>query len=180
MGTYVGFVRAINVAGHATVPMTALKQAFVAAGCADVRTLIQSGNVVFDVPLKKEKSAFRAIQAQLDKLLDGRDVVVFRALRHVAELVADSPFAKSDTGASVKLYVAFLAGEPPNRPAFPIALPREALEAIGMRGLDVFIVSRRKQNGMFGFPNNFIEDALRVHATTRNWSTVAKIAALAG
>jgi hypothetical protein len=33
-----------------------------------------------------------------------------------------------------------------------------------------FIVSRRKKNGFFGFPNNFIEQQLRIPATTRNWS----------
>ena len=50
MRAYVGFLRAINVAGHATVRKDALKQAFVAAGCKDVRTFIQSGNVLFSCP----------------------------------------------------------------------------------------------------------------------------------
>jgi uncharacterized protein (DUF1697 family) len=40
-------------------------------------------------------------------------------------------------------------------------------------------VSRPKKNGFFGFPNNFIEERLGVSATTRNWSTVTKIANLA-
>ncbi len=38
----------------------------------------------------------------------------------------------------------------------------------------------RKKNGFFGFPNNFIEDALDVPATTRNWSTMTKIVELVG
>jgi hypothetical protein len=41
----------------------------------------------------------------------------------------------------------------------PIA--RARLEAIGTRGEDVFLVSRRKPNGMYGFPNNFIEGCCR-------------------
>jgi len=36
-------------------------------------------------------------------------------------------------------------------------------------------VARRKKNGWFGFPNDFIEKQLGVVGTTRNWSTVKKI-----
>ncbi len=48
--THVAFLRAINVAGHAVVNMTDLRDAFAAAACGNVRSLIQSGNVVFESP----------------------------------------------------------------------------------------------------------------------------------
>jgi len=47
-----------------------------------------------------------------------------------------------------------------------------------MKNLDVFTVSRRKKDGFYGFPNNFIEQELGVVATSRNWSTVTRIAEL--
>jgi uncharacterized protein (DUF1697 family) len=56
---------------------------------------------------------------------------------------------------------------------------KEALEAIEMKSREVFIVSRRKQNGFYGFPNNFIEQELGVSATTRNWSTLTRLVAFA-
>ena len=56
-----------------------------------------------------------------------------------------------------------------------ISLPKERVEAIAMTDREVFIVSRRKKNGFYGFPNNFIEKELGVPATTRNWSTVTRI-----
>ena len=37
-----------------------------------------------------------------------------------------------------------------------------------MRDREVYIISRRKTNGFFGFPNNFIEERLGVPATSRN------------
>ena len=55
---------------------------------------------------------------------------------------------------------------------------RLGLEAIGMRGNDVLIVSRRKPNGMYGFPANWLEGELGVAATARNWSTVRKLVEL--
>lgn len=44
---YVALLRAINVGGTAKLPMADLRRMFEAAGCDDVRTYIQSGNVVF-------------------------------------------------------------------------------------------------------------------------------------
>lgn len=38
-----------------------------------------------------------------------------------------------------------------------------------------FHLSRRRKNGWFGFPNNFVEKQLGVIATTRNWTIVGKI-----
>jgi hypothetical protein len=49
------------------------------------------------------------------------------------------------------------------------------MTAVSMAKREVFLVSRLKPNGFFGFPNNFVEEALGVPATTRNWSTVMKI-----
>lgn len=77
-----------------------------------------------------------------------------------------------------KLYVVFLSRKPRVTPSLPIALPKEALEIVAIDGREVFVVSQRKTNGMYGFPNNFVEKELDVSATTRNWSTVTKIVAL--
>jgi uncharacterized protein (DUF1697 family) len=46
--TYIAFLRAVNVGGHAIVKMEALGNAFTASRCHNVRTYIQSGNVVFE------------------------------------------------------------------------------------------------------------------------------------
>ena len=96
----------------------------------------------------------------------------------IEELVGTVPFKDVEAGPATKLYVAFLSQKPRNRPTFPLVLSKEGLEAIAMRGREVFVVSRPKKNGFFGFPNNFIEKEFGISATTRNWSTVTKIAAL--
>jgi hypothetical protein len=64
---------------------------------------------------------------------------------------------------------------PPRKPGFPLRWPKEALEAIGMTDLGVFVVSRRTPNGFYRFPNTFVEKELGVPATSRNWSTATKI-----
>lgn len=71
--------------------------------------------------------------------------------------------------------ITFLSQKPVRRPKFPLLSPKEALEAFAMVNLEVFTISRRKKNGFHGFPNGFIEKELGVSATSRNWSTLAKI-----
>ena len=48
----IAFLRGINVGGHKKVPMAALKKAFEAMGFRDVRTVLASGNVIFEAPGK--------------------------------------------------------------------------------------------------------------------------------
>jgi hypothetical protein len=50
------------------------------------------------------------------------------------------------SGEVVELYVAFLSQRPRNKPKFPFASSKEGLEAIAMRGQEVFVVSRPKKN----------------------------------
>lgn len=175
MPTHVAFLRAINVGGHAIVKMTALRDAFAAAGCKNVRTLIQSGNVVFDAPAETTAALVQRIRAKLRDLLGDEPGVFFRTIRDIARLVKLAPFKRFATRRGIKLYVAFLSQKPRRRPRFPLRSASEALDVIGMKRLEVFVVSGRKKNGFYGFPNALVEKELGVPATSRNWSTIMKI-----
>ena len=179
MPRYVAFLRAINVAGHGTLKMTDLREAFEQAGASDIRTVIQSGNVLFDSAKRDAPAIIRRVRAALPGSSNEGPEVVLRGLGDVRALVARDPFAGYAKSGRIKFYVAFLAREPARVPPLPIVSAKDALEAIAIEGCEAFIVSRLKPSGFFGFPNNFIEGALGVTATTRNWSTVTAIARLA-
>jgi uncharacterized protein (DUF1697 family) len=178
MNQYVAFLRAINVAGHAIVKMDDLRDAFTAAGCAGVRTCIQSGNVIFESSAEDAAAVFQRVRARLRSLLGEEPGVSFRTVHDVEKIVRGSPFKSFEAEPGIKLYVAFLSRKPESSPRLPLLQPKEALEAIAIKNLEVFIVSRRKKSGFYGFPNNFIEKELGVSATTRNWSTVTRIVEL--
>jgi uncharacterized protein (DUF1697 family) len=175
MTTYVALLRAINVAGHAIVKMDALKGSFTVAGCGNVRTYIQSGNVIFDCAEQRAAAVFKKVHAELRVLVGGEPTIVYRRIDELERLVNAGPFATLRSGAETKRYVTFLAAVPARKPRFPLTSTVEQLEAIAMTDLDVFTLSGPKKSGFYGFPNNFIEKALGVPATTRNWSTVLKI-----
>jgi uncharacterized protein (DUF1697 family) len=172
--TQVAFLRAINVGGRAVVRMADVQSAFEAAGCSSVKTFIASGNVLFEAPEVTDALRTR-IAANVGRLLGAEPVIVYRSMGDLERLVRAAPFGAMAGDARLKLYVAFAADKTKQRPRFPLVLPKEELEAIGMKNRDVLIVSRRKPNGMYGFPNNWIEKELGITSTARNWSTVTKI-----
>ncbi len=173
MAQHVAFLRAVNVAGHASVKMVDVCSAFESAGCRNVRFYIQSGNILFEAP-SKNAALLARVATRLEPLIGKEPEIMVRTAADVARIVQRAPFGRLHP--SVKLYVAFLAAEPRALPALPIVSSKEALEVVAIDNRDAFIVSRRKKNGMYGFPNNFIEQQLGVAATIRNWSTVTKIA----
>ena len=175
MATYVAFLRAINVAGHPIVKMTDLRDTFAAAGCKNVRTYIQSGNVVFECAKDKAPAMFRKVQMKVQLLLRSEPQILFRKLSELEEIIKAAPFDCLKSESPVKLYVAFLADSPRVKPRLPLVSEKEAVEAIAIKNREAFIVTRQKPSGFFGFPNNFIEKELGVAATSRNWSTVTKI-----
>ena len=153
--------------------------AFAGAGCANVRTFIASGNILFDAPRSVGRALDARIRAELARLL-ARPVIVYRTVDQLQAIVNEAPFATLVNDPRLKLYVIFLAAPPKTGPSYPLSLRKEGLEAIGTTRAtgDVLIVSRQKPSGMYGFPNNWIEQALDVTGTTRTWSTVTKVAAL--
>ena len=172
---YAAFLRAINVGGHATVRMTDLRDAFLAAGCTNVRTVIQSGNVVFEAPAAVRPAVVKRVCRRLESLV-GKDPGVFvRTHRELASLVEADPFRTFAGEQGVKLYVAFLGGEPARVPRLPLRSDTESVEAFATNGRDVFIVSRKKRGNFYGFPNGVVEKEFGVAATTRNWNTVVRV-----
>jgi uncharacterized protein (DUF1697 family) len=175
MSVYIAFIRAINVAGHPRVKMNEVRDAFAAAGCRKVRSFIQSGNLIFESHGLEPAKLVEKVRAKLISMLHDDCDIILRSAASVEELVDATPFKDVKSGSGIKLYVAFLSRLSRIRPHLPLVSRKEALEVISVTGLEVFIVSRCKENGFFGFPNNFVENEFGVPATSRNWSTITRI-----
>ncbi len=87
---YVALLRGINVGGRNKVPMADLRSAFEDAGHGDVRTYIQSGNVLFTA-----SSAGAALEADVETMLERRLgyplVVVVRSHSQLRSIVQRAP-----------------------------------------------------------------------------------------
>jgi uncharacterized protein (DUF1697 family) len=178
MSAYVAFIRAINVAGHPRIRMNAVRDAFAAAGCRQVRTYIHSGNVIFDSPGQERARLLEKVRARLGCMLHDECDIMLRSARWVQDLVKAAPFKDVESGSGTKLYVAFLSRRPRIKLRLPLVSSTDALEIVAASGNEAFVISRRKENGFFGFPNNFVEKEFGVPATSRNWSTITRIVRL--
>lgn len=177
MARYVALLRAVNVAGHARIPTDELARLFAAAGAQEVISFGHAGNFLFSAPRGAAAIATR-VRGEIGRRHGEQPLIVLRTAAELRELVAAEPFAACTAAAADKRYVTFLARKPRSEPALPLSAAAERLTALELRGRDVLLLSGPKPNGFYGFPNAFVETAFGVQATTRNWSTVARLAKL--
>jgi uncharacterized protein (DUF1697 family) len=177
MARYVALLRAVNVAGHARISAIELARIFRAAGARDVSSFGHAGNLLFSAARSPSAIVARARDA-IGHRHGERPLIVVRSASELRDLMAADPFARCGAARTDKLYVVFLARKSRKPPVLPIESPVERLKAFECRGRDVLLVSGRKPNGFYGFPNAFVETAFRVAATTRNWTTVTRLAKL--
>jgi len=174
---YVALLRAVNVGGR-SVDKDTLRDAFARAGGRNVRTVIQTGNVLFEAAAATVDGVVAGACRRLRPALGIEPVVMVRSAAEIARLLRQGPFAGTAAPAIVKRYIVFLSRPPLKRPRLPLLLPKEALDLVHVSKRECWVVSRRKPNGWYGFPGEFVEAAVGVAGTARNWSTVTKLAAL--
>lgn len=176
MTVYVSMLRAVNVGGTSRIKMDALSRVYESLGLADVRTLLQSGNVLFRSRLGDRKRLVTRIMQEIERQLDLKVEVILRTLAEVASIVERGPVLspRADTN---KLLVMFLA-------AVPDAAAQAALlkwhkekglkEVLELRGPEIYLyypdgVGRSK------LTSAVIENKLDTAGTARNWNTLMKL-----
>jgi uncharacterized protein (DUF1697 family) len=168
MGSFVALLRGVNVGGKTIVSMAALKVAFEEFGATDVRTYIQSGNVVFSHTRSTQEleSALEAMIAEHT----GRDVdVMLRTATQMQALVDHNPYRHA-TGTT--LHVSFLKAPSDKAALARLDLGRFAPEAVTPVGRELYLYL---PNGM-GRSKLAVElNKLKAPATARNWNTVTKL-----
>src|SRR2546427_12004340 len=97
MTSYVAFLRAINVAGQKLIKMKDLARIFAAAGCKNVQTYIQSGNVIFDSKSTNAAALSKKIERTLQQALGYEGTIILRTLAEVEALVRHNPYKKIKT-----------------------------------------------------------------------------------
>src|SRR5689334_22817789 len=106
--TYVALLRGVNVGGKNKLPMKDLAKIFEKCGCGNVRTYIQSGNVVFQCPTSVAR-LHETVGTAIEKQFGFLPSVVFRKLGDLEDIVKNNPFLKAGAQ-ETELHVVFLAG----------------------------------------------------------------------
>jgi uncharacterized protein (DUF1697 family) len=173
---HVALLRGINVGGHAVVTMSKLKGYFEAIGLEDVKTYIQSGNVLFTSTAADTARLTLKLEKHLEQCL-GHTITVF-LLSHgeLKEAATNNPLDPVRLDAERASHLVFLS-EP------PAAAKRKALEELEdgvysfrVRGRVLYFSYPRK---LAGKRKTFdLERLLGVTATARTWKVVDKLVEL--
>lgn len=92
MPVYVALLRGINLGGHKKIKMEELRASLAAMGFDDVKTYIQSGNVVFKTAKISDKALSRKIEATILSKFGHSVSVIIRTADEIKQVIANNPF----------------------------------------------------------------------------------------
>ena len=178
MAVVICLLRGVNVGGNHQIRMDSLRTLCESFGFKDVRTYVQSGNVVFQTSKRDFAKLSMQIEAGIYKTAGFRPDAILRTTADLQTLVAANPFACRDAIEPSKLGVVFLK-------AAPGPEARESLRAmktdpeelrIGERDLYIYF-----PNGMgkSRLQMKSVDKLLGTTGSVRNWNTVTSLLKMA-
>jgi uncharacterized protein (DUF1697 family) len=152
--------------------MPALKRAFEAAGFTEVKTVLSSGNVVFDTRRASESALERKAEAAMREKLGQAFPTIVRPVEMLQEMLESDPFRAFQLEPSAKRIVTFLRHEPTAKITLPAELHGARL--LALRGTELFSTYVPTPKGAVFM--TLIERTFGKELTTRTWDTVVKVA----
>lgn len=177
MPRFVVLLRGVNVGKARRVPMAALRTLLTEMGYGNVATLLNSGNGVFDAASGSSQHHAVAIAAAIQARFGFEVPVIVKSARELASIVADCPIVP-DAESHSRFLVAFAQGP---KSVTSLAAVQPLLAAGERFALGKHAAYLHCANGILeSKAGEALLGKAGRHATTRNWATVQKLAALAG
>ena len=175
MPCYAAFLRGINV-GRRTIKMDRLRHVLVAAGFDSVRTVLASGNVVFEVRSGTPAAARAKLQAAIKAAFGFEVRVIVRSAKEIRALVEQGPFRRVKVTPKTRLYVTFLSKPSKSK----LKLPYKALGGDYQilevtRGHVTSVLTLTPESGTTR-AMDVLGQEFGAEITTRNWNTITKLA----
>lgn len=170
---YVALLRGINVGGKNKLSMADLVAIFERCGACDVRTYIQSGNVIFQASRKIAGGLAAAVQSAISLTSGLRVPILLRTAGDWKKLIDCNSYLQ--TGANPDhLHVLFLPQKPPAERATLLDPNRSPGDSFQLHGTEIYLhlpagVADSK------LTNAYFDRTLGTVCTARNWRTVLKI-----
>ena len=169
MPRYAAFLRGVS---PMNARMPELKQAFEAAGFTQVKTVLSSGNLVFDGRRASDATLERAAEAAMEKRLGQAFLTIVRSVEALREILANDPYRDFGVSPPAKRIVTFLRQSPGARLELPIE--QDGARLLTLIGREVYSAYLPTPKGPVFM--TLIERAFGKQVTTRTWDTIAKVA----
>ena len=172
---YVALLRGINVGGKKPVPMQKLKTAFDAMQFKNARTLLASGNVLFEAPPIDAIVLEHKIEQKLKETF-GQDIdVLIRTMDELEHLSNSRPFKGIDVTPETRLYITFFSEKPTGSLKIPFASPDKSYKILHISGREVCSVLVLSTNSRTVDLMKVLEKEFGGKVTTRNWNTIVRL-----
>lgn len=174
--THLALLRGINVGGKNKIAMNELREVFVEAGCRDVQTYIQSGNVIFTADATIVTPLADRIATQIAVRFGYQVPVVMRTVEQIGDVLRQNPFLAGGA-AEEALHVLFLAEWPDADRVAALDSDRSPADRFVVRGQEIYL-HLPNGAGRTRLTNAYFDATLATTSTGRNWRTVTMLNAL--
>ena len=171
---YVAFLRGINVGGKNKIKMETLREICSnALGFENVKSYINSGNVIFETAKTDDKKLAAKIEKAIEKEFGLRIKTMVRSVAEIEEIIKNNPF-DGEFENDKDLHVFFLDEELPEEKRELLLSNNNENEMFAVRNREIFHLLRISfSDSLMG--KDYIGKKLKVSATARNWRTVNKV-----
>ena len=174
MNQFVALLRGINVGGKNLIKMTDLAACVQSAGFTNVRTYIQSGNVIFNADETDQSRLASLLEATLAKAFHYEASVVLRSDHEMRDVVVHAPEGFGSDPASYRYDVIFLKEPLTSEEAMQSVSTKEGVDQ-AFAGKDVLYFSRLISKATQSRLTRIISMPIYQSMTIRNWNTTIKL-----
>lgn len=174
MPGYVAFLRGINVGGNNMISMDKLSRAFESWGFASVRTILASGNVLFETGRAGEGLA-QTIEKNIEKSFGLDGSVILRTVDDIQNMAKADPFKGIVVTPQTRLYVTFLTEKSRSSLKVPYESQDKDFRILGVTDGEVFSVLTLSRDRRTVDAMKILETEFGKKVTTRNWNTIGRI-----
>ena len=171
---YIALLRGINVGGNNIIKMEHLRQVFTNMGFTDVKTYIQSGNVVFKTSDGDKSNLTQNIESQLQKNFSAEIKTLILSSNELAEIVAAAPEKFGLEAEKFRYDVWFLLPETTIDDVVPNVRLREDVDFLHA-GKNAVYTARLSEKMGKSYLSKIIQTSVYKKITIRNWNTATKL-----
>jgi uncharacterized protein (DUF1697 family) len=175
MSIHVALLRGINVGGHNMVSMSEVRDLLGALGFGGAKSMLQSGNLVFESDGGTGAGLERHLEVETAKRFEVSVDYFVRTAKEWETIVAGNPFLEEAKRAPSHLVVVFLKTAPTVNHMKALEAAVKGPEIVRTVGKQLYVVYPAGI-GRSKLTNALIERKLATRGTARNWNTVLKLA----
>ncbi len=170
---YVAFLRGINVGGKNKIKMETLREVCAKVGFENVKTYINSGNIIFETRKTDDIKLAAKIESTIEKEFGLQIKTIVRSINQIEEIVKNNPF-EGQFENEKDLHVFFLDEQMLEEKRETLLSNNNENEMFAVNNREIFCLLRVSVlDSLIG--KDYIAKKLKIPSTARNWRTVNKI-----